>query len=130
MASEESIEVKFRLADGSDIGPKRYSPTITVGSLKEMILSQLPQDESNGPKTINDMKLINAGKILENHKTLAESRSLVSEVPGGIITMLVVMRPPMPDNNHGYGQMFVIPNANSPLVKATYLALAVLTWYR
>ncbi|KAJ0777262.1 putative Ubiquitin-like domain superfamily, UBL3-like, ubiquitin domain-containing protein [Helianthus annuus] len=43
MASEESIEVKFRLADGSDIGPNRYSPTTTVGSLKEMILSQLPK---------------------------------------------------------------------------------------
>ncbi|KAL8225517.1 hypothetical protein R6Q57_018093 [Mikania cordata] len=102
MASEESIEVKFRLADGSDIGPNTYSPTITVGYLKEMILSQLPKDEANGPKTINDMKLINAGKILENHKTLAESRSPVSEVPGGIITMLVVMRPPMPDNNKGH----------------------------
>ncbi|KAJ0615407.1 putative Ubiquitin-like domain-containing protein [Helianthus annuus] len=100
MASEESIEVKFRLADGSDIGPNRYSPTTTVGSLKEMILSQLPKDEENGPKSINDMKLINAGKILENHKTLAESRSPVSEVPGGIITMLVVVRPPMPDRNN------------------------------
>ncbi|KAI3760802.1 hypothetical protein L1987_51201 [Smallanthus sonchifolius] len=100
MASEESIEIKFRLADGSDIGPIRYSPTTNVGSLKEMILSQLPKDEENGPKTINDIKLINAGKILENHKTLAESRSPVSEVPGGIITMLVVMRPPMPDKNN------------------------------
>ncbi|KAJ0777263.1 putative Ubiquitin-like domain superfamily, UBL3-like, ubiquitin domain-containing protein [Helianthus annuus] len=58
-------------------------------------------DEENGPKSINDMKLINAGKILENHKTLAESRSPVSEVPGGIITMLVVVRPPMPDRNNG-----------------------------
>ncbi|PWA93372.1 membrane-anchored ubiquitin-fold protein [Artemisia annua] len=99
MASEDLIEVKFRLADGSDIGPNKYSPTITVGSLKEMILSQLPKDEENGPKTINEVKLINAGKILENHKTLAESRSPVSEVPGGIITMLVVVRPPMPDKN-------------------------------
>ncbi|XP_071737737.1 membrane-anchored ubiquitin-fold protein 3-like [Rutidosis leptorrhynchoides] len=99
MASEELIEVKFRLADGSDIGPNRYSPTTTVGSLKQMIISQLPQDE-DGPKTINDVKLINAGKILENDKTLAESRSRVSEVPGGIITMLVVVRPPMPDKNN------------------------------
>nr|GFB68377.1 membrane-anchored ubiquitin-fold protein 3-like [Tanacetum cinerariifolium] len=53
----------------------------------------------NGPKTINEVKLINAGKILENHKTLAESRSPVSEVPGGIITMLVVVRPPISDKN-------------------------------
>ncbi|KAL4559055.1 hypothetical protein LXL04_031188 [Taraxacum kok-saghyz] len=100
MGSQELIEVKFRLADGTDIGPSKYSPTITVGSLKEIILSQLPQDEENGPKTINDVKLINAGKILENDKTLAESRSPVSEVPGGIITMLVVVRPHMPDKNN------------------------------
>ncbi|KAI7736203.1 hypothetical protein M8C21_033531, partial [Ambrosia artemisiifolia] len=83
-------KTRLGLADGSDIGPNRYSPNTTVGSLKEMLLSQLPKDEENGPKTINDMKLINAGKILENHKTLAESRSPVSEVPGGVITMLVV----------------------------------------
>ncbi|KAJ9560401.1 hypothetical protein OSB04_005561, partial [Centaurea solstitialis] len=100
MDSEELIEVKFRLADGSDIGPSKYSPTTTVGSLKEMILSQWPQDEENGPKTVDDLKLINAGKILENDKTLVESRSLVSEVPGGIITMLVVVRPPMPENGN------------------------------
>lgn len=43
MSCEELIEVKFRLADGSDIGPNRYSPATTVGSLKQMILSQLPQ---------------------------------------------------------------------------------------
>lgn len=71
-----------------------------MGSLKEMILSQWPQDEENGPKTINDLKLINAGKILENDKTLGESRSPVSEVPEGIITMLAVVRPPMPDKNN------------------------------
>ncbi|KAI7739651.1 hypothetical protein M8C21_010778, partial [Ambrosia artemisiifolia] len=93
-------KTRLGLADGSDIGPNRYSPNTTVGSLKEMLLSQLPKDEENGPKTINDMKLINAGKILENHKTLAESRSPVSEVPGGVITMLVVVRPPMPDKNN------------------------------
>ncbi|KAJ0539932.1 putative Ubiquitin-like domain superfamily, UBL3-like, ubiquitin domain-containing protein [Helianthus annuus] len=62
MAAEELIEIKFRLADGTDI-------------------------EKTG---LNDLKLINVGKILENNKTLAKSRSPVSEVPGGAITMLVV----------------------------------------
>ncbi|KAJ0571817.1 putative Ubiquitin-like domain superfamily, UBL3-like, ubiquitin domain-containing protein [Helianthus annuus] len=59
------------------------------------------ENKENGPKTINDVKLINAGKILENNKTLAESRSPVSEIPGGVITMLVVLRPPMADKNSG-----------------------------
>ncbi|MCL7026882.1 hypothetical protein MKW94_003763 [Papaver nudicaule] len=44
MGGEELIELKFRLADGSDIGPNKYNPTTTVGSLKEIIISQWPQD--------------------------------------------------------------------------------------
>ncbi|MFS7910910.1 putative Ubiquitin-like domain superfamily, UBL3-like, ubiquitin domain-containing protein [Helianthus anomalus] len=63
MAAEELIEIKFRLADGTDI-------------------------EKTG---LNDLKLINVGKILENNKTLVKSRSPVSEIPGGTITMLVVV---------------------------------------
>ena len=47
------------------------------------------------------MKLINAGKILENNRTLAESRLLVGELPGGVITMHVVVRPPLSDKNTG-----------------------------
>ncbi|KAL6317643.1 hypothetical protein AAG906_030396 [Vitis piasezkii] len=90
MAGEELIELKFRLADGTDIGPNKYNPTTSVGSLKEKILAQWPKDKENGPKTINDMKLINAGKILENNRTLAESRLLVGELPGGVITMMLL----------------------------------------
>lgn len=43
MAAEELIEVKFRLADGTDIGPGKYSSISTVGSLKEKIISQWPK---------------------------------------------------------------------------------------
>lgn len=41
--AEELIDVKFRLADGSDIGPSKYSSVTTVGSLKEKIISQWPK---------------------------------------------------------------------------------------
>lgn len=99
MAVEELVELKFRLADGSDIGPNKYSSSTTVTSLKEKIIAQWPKDKENGPKSINDIKLINAGKILENNRTLAESRIPLSEVPGGAITMLVVVRPPLPDKH-------------------------------
>ncbi len=57
--------------------------------------------KGNGPKSINDMKLINAGKVLENSKTLAESRVLVGELPGCVITMHVVVRPPTSDKASG-----------------------------
>lgn len=58
-------------------------------------------DKENGPRTMNDVKLINAGRILENNKTLAESRLPVAEIPGGVITMHVVVRPPLSDKNNG-----------------------------
>ncbi|KAK2978576.1 hypothetical protein RJ640_006695, partial [Escallonia rubra] len=99
MAEEELIDLKFRLADGTDIGPSKYSPSTTVGALKEKILEQWPKDKENGPKASNDVKLINAGKILEDCRTLAESRAPVGELPGGVITMHVVVRPPFSDKN-------------------------------
>jgi hypothetical protein len=98
MDVEEVIELKFRLADGTDIGPTKYSSTTTVGSLKEKILAQWPKDkESIGPRAVTDVKLINAGKILENNRTLGESRAPVGELPGTLITMHVVVRPPFSD---------------------------------
>ncbi|KAF7141702.1 hypothetical protein RHSIM_Rhsim06G0086500 [Rhododendron simsii] len=91
MAEEDLVELKFRHADGNDIGPTNCSPNTSVGSLKERIVAQWPKDKENALKTVNDVKLINAGKILENNKTLAESRLPIGEVPGGVITMHVVM---------------------------------------
>ncbi|KAG1334535.1 hypothetical protein COCNU_03G006540 [Cocos nucifera] len=186
MAQDDSIELKFRLFDGSDIGPDKYDPSTTVASLKEVILARWPQEEhaliaaihpfdtfhhlllflftailryrwiygfiellkefitDTGlmhhkssmlssiplfylvvlegsfsdpkmvkqdkeitPKTINDVKLINAGKILENNQTLAESRVPVGELPGGVITMHVVVRPPQLDKNNGIALLFL-----------------------
>lgn len=43
MAGEDWIELKFRLADGSDIGPTKYNQSMTVSSLKEKIISQWPK---------------------------------------------------------------------------------------
>ncbi|KAH7683880.1 Membrane-anchored ubiquitin-fold protein [Dioscorea alata] len=100
MAGEGWIELKFRLFDGTDIGPNKYDASSTVASLKESILARWPQDKELAPKTINDVKLINGGKILENNRTLAESRVAVGELPGGVTTMHVVIRPPLPDKNN------------------------------
>lgn len=57
-------------------------------------------ENENGPKSMNDLKLINAGKILENNRTIGESRLPLTEVPGGVMTMHVVVRP-LPDKNSG-----------------------------
>ncbi|KAJ3695786.1 hypothetical protein LUZ60_001163 [Juncus effusus] len=100
MSGREPAEIRFRLFDGTDIGPNKYDPSTTVSSLKELILSRWPQDKEIAPKTISDLKLINAGRILENNQTLSESRVPVGEVPGTVITMHVVVRPPQINKNN------------------------------
>ncbi|GAY56287.1 hypothetical protein CUMW_170710 [Citrus unshiu] len=45
MPDEELIDIKFRLYDGSDIGPFRYSSASTVDMLKQRIVSDWPKDE-------------------------------------------------------------------------------------
>ena len=82
-------------------------------------------DKEITPKTVNDLKLINGGKILENSRTLAESRVTIGEVPGGVITMHVVVRPPQADKNRGiaYNFMFFISHCVPGSVDGLFCSL-------
>lgn len=51
-------------------------------------------DKENAPRTVKDVKIISAGKILENNKTVGECRSALCDVPGGITTMHVIVSQP------------------------------------
>ncbi|KAL2240666.1 UNVERIFIED_CONTAM: Membrane-anchored ubiquitin-fold protein 4 [Sesamum indicum] len=93
MPEEDLVELKFRLYDGSDIGPFRYSPASTVAMLKERIVAEWPKDKKIAPKAANDVKLISAGKILENNKTVAQCKMPFGELPKGVITMHAVVQP-------------------------------------
>ncbi|KAG8384996.1 hypothetical protein BUALT_Bualt04G0176200 [Buddleja alternifolia] len=93
MPEEDLVELKFRLYDGSDIGPFRYSPASTVAMLKERIVAEWPKDKKIAPKAASDVKLINGGKILENNKTVAQCKMPFGELPNGIITMHAVVQP-------------------------------------
>ncbi|KAG0476763.1 hypothetical protein HPP92_013604 [Vanilla planifolia] len=93
MPDEDLTEIKFRLFDGSDIGPMQCSATSTVASIKSRILAEWPKDKKITPKVASDIKLVSAGKILENCKTIAQYRTPFGELPGGIITMHVVVQP-------------------------------------
>uniref|UniRef100_A0A5B6ZW14 Membrane-anchored ubiquitin-fold protein n=1 Tax=Davidia involucrata TaxID=16924 RepID=A0A5B6ZW14_DAVIN len=93
MPDEDLVELKFRLYDGSDIGPFRYSASSTVAMLKERIVAEWPKDKKIAPKAANDVKLISAGKILENNKTVGQCRIPFGELPKGVITMHVVVQP-------------------------------------
>ncbi|GKU86752.1 hypothetical protein SLEP1_g1236 [Rubroshorea leprosula] len=90
---EDSIELKFRIYDGTDIGHGTYPSSMTVSNLKQKLVAEWPQDKSVIPKSVNELKLIHAGKILENNKTLADSKITSGDLPGGAMTMHVLVQP-------------------------------------
>ncbi|XP_054795434.1 membrane-anchored ubiquitin-fold protein 3-like [Prosopis cineraria] len=92
MPDEDLVELKFRIFDGSDIGPFRYPPASTVAMLKERIVAEWPKGKKTIPKAANDIKLINAGKVLENNKTVGQCRAPFGELTSEI-TMHVVVQP-------------------------------------
>ncbi|XP_022758073.1 membrane-anchored ubiquitin-fold protein 3-like [Durio zibethinus] len=95
---EQLIELKFRIFDGTDIAHSTYASSMTVATLKQRIVAEWPQDKTVAPKSINDLKLIHAGKVLENNKTLADSRITFGDLPVGVITMHVVVQPVIANN--------------------------------
>ncbi|XP_073057803.1 membrane-anchored ubiquitin-fold protein 2-like isoform X2 [Primulina eburnea] len=92
--AKDQLEIKFRLNDGSDIGPKNFAVATSVATLKENVIAQWPKEKQNGPHTVKDVKLICAGRILENNKTVGECMSPLCDIPGGATTMHVVVQPP------------------------------------
>lgn len=93
MPEEDLVDIKFRLYDGSDIGPYRYSAASTVEMLKERIVSEWPKGKSVVPKVANEIKLISFGKILENNKTVGQCQAPFGELAGGVMVMHVVVQP-------------------------------------
>ena len=43
---------------------------------------------------MKDVKLISAGKILENNRTVGDCKSPLCDIPGGVTTMHVIVQPP------------------------------------
>ncbi|KAA3463079.1 membrane-anchored ubiquitin-fold protein 3-like isoform X1 [Gossypium australe] len=95
---KELIELKFRIYDGTDIAHSTYASSMTVATVKQKIVAEWPQDKTVIPKSINDLKLIHAGRVLENNKSLADSRITFGDLPAGVITMHVVVQPTITKN--------------------------------
>ncbi|KAF8096840.1 hypothetical protein N665_0299s0004 [Sinapis alba] len=91
----DQLEIKFRLYDGSDIGPKAFPNATTVAALKETVISQWPREKENGPRTVKEVKLISAGKVLDNNKTVKDYRSPVSTLVDAVTTMHVIIQQPL-----------------------------------
>ncbi|KAK6924626.1 UBL3-like, ubiquitin domain [Dillenia turbinata] len=100
MPEADLVDLKFRLYDGSDLGPFRYSSTSTVEMLKERLISEWPKDKSIVPKVASEVKLISSGKILENNKTVGQCRVSFGELASGIVIMHVVLQPSLAKSKH------------------------------
>ncbi|XP_044501292.1 membrane-anchored ubiquitin-fold protein 3-like isoform X2 [Mangifera indica] len=90
---EPQIELKFRIYDGTDISHGTYALSTSVATLKERLVAEWPQDKTVTPKSVDDVKLIHAGRILENNTTLADARVTMGDLPTGVITMHIVVQP-------------------------------------
>ncbi|XP_039027259.1 membrane-anchored ubiquitin-fold protein 3-like [Hibiscus syriacus] len=90
---EELIELKFRIYDGTDIAHSTYASSMTVANLKLKIVVGWPRDKTIAPKSIKDLKPTHGGRVLENNKTLADSRITIGDLPVGFIIMHVVLQP-------------------------------------
>ncbi|KAG4186917.1 hypothetical protein ERO13_A08G073000v2 [Gossypium hirsutum] len=98
---EELIELKFRTNDGTDVAHGTYALSTNVATLKQKMVAEWPQGKTVTPKSINDLKIIHAGKVLENNKTLAGSRITFGDLPAGVITMHVIVQPAIAKNKSG-----------------------------
>ncbi|XP_048442847.1 membrane-anchored ubiquitin-fold protein 3-like [Pyrus x bretschneideri] len=94
----EYIALKFRIYDGTDIGINTYAPSMTVSSLKKRLLAEWPQAKTVTPKSVDEVKIIHGGKVLENSKTLADSRITAGNQTGEAVIMHAVVQPLVPKN--------------------------------
>ncbi|KAB1217503.1 Membrane-anchored ubiquitin-fold protein 3 [Morella rubra] len=93
MPEEDLVCIKFRLYDGSDMGPFRYSSASTVDTLKQRVVSDWPKGKTIVPKGANEVKLISSGKILENNKTVGQCRMPFGDNIEGVVIIHVVVQP-------------------------------------
>ena len=91
-------------------------------------------EKENAPKTVNDVKLINGGKILENNQTLGECKSPICDLSGGITTMHVVVRPPSEKGTgkyhlHPSNHIASFPPIYNKLNLGSYMQLCILNFF-
>ena len=109
----ETASVRFRLYDGTDIGPMSVPLGTTVGAVKEAVLDSWPQaralqtcgarlrtpdvalprrslQDRERPEGPGALKIILSGRLLGNEVTLADARTPTD----ALVTMHLVVAPP------------------------------------
>mmetsp|Transcript_25017 Transcript_25017/g.40153 ORF Transcript_25017/g.40153 Transcript_25017/m.40153 type:complete len:116 (+) Transcript_25017:276-623(+) len=90
MAAAPLANLRFRMPEGVDIGPIKFSVSTTVQAVKEMVIAEWPKDFPRpAPADTAEVRLILNGKVLENGKTLMECRTPT----GMLVTCHLLIRP-------------------------------------
>mmetsp|Transcript_51305 Transcript_51305/g.164032 ORF Transcript_51305/g.164032 Transcript_51305/m.164032 type:complete len:126 (+) Transcript_51305:125-502(+) len=94
-----SYNIRFRMNDGTDLGPWHFPSAGTVGQMKEKVVAEFPaapggEGGAAVPKTVNDVTLILAGKVMDNAKIISDLRTQMGN-PGSetLVTFHLVVRP-------------------------------------
>lgn len=109
-----TANIRFRMQNGSDHGPKPYDCSLTILALKEKLIQEWPSEPEQGPKDSSaeppksaaDLKLILSGQILDNAKTLSElkvGKTLLENGSDSVVTMHLVVRLPNGPKSQGEG---------------------------
>lgn len=61
---------------------------------------------------MKDVKLISAGRILENNKTVGDCRNPVCNLSGAVTTMHVIIQPQITEKGNLYKQKIIYKHLN------------------
>ncbi|KAL9462069.1 hypothetical protein AB3S75_000129 [Citrus x aurantiifolia] len=89
---KEKLCLKFKLPDGTEIGPFTYSPVDSVAHLKSSVVSNWPKDIANGLKKAKYVDLFKGENILPDDMDLSDM--VGAHYSEEIITIKVVLRSP------------------------------------
>eukprot|EP00884_Botryococcus_braunii_P015405 jgi/Botrbrau1/2548/Bobra.0079s0035.1 len=101
------INLRFRHAQGVDIGPLSLPDSLTVQELKDRLLAEWPKEGplvKDMPNGHTEVTLILNGKVLENGAVLRDLRPVMGNPePDTIVTFHVVVRPAKAGRGSGKG---------------------------
>lgn len=91
-----AIQLRLRHPNG-DLGPFEVQESQTVTQVKETAFTQWPAEgplSKENPTSAADLRILCAGKFLDNGKTLSDYRKEMGDPDAGtVVTMHVLVRP-------------------------------------
>ncbi|KAL9670159.1 hypothetical protein QQ045_007710 [Rhodiola kirilowii] len=94
MAVEELVILSlFRLYNDTDMGPFEYPSTTTIAEIKQRIFEDWPVDTEMAPQSVDEFKLINAGRILDSSWTIGQIIIPLMDPEKEVIIIHVVLQP-------------------------------------